>query len=43
MPLSIISQLYRGSQIYKWRKLEYQEKTTNLFQATKTVHEKQEE
>jgi len=29
-----IFQLYRGSQFYWWRKLEYPEKTTELSQVT---------
>ena len=33
-PLSTIFQLYRGSQIYLWRKLEHPEKTTDLPQVT---------
>jgi hypothetical protein len=33
-PLSTIFQLYRGSRFYRWRKLEYPEKTTDLSQVT---------
>jgi hypothetical protein len=32
MPLSTIFHLYRGSQLYWWRKPEYPEKTTDLLQ-----------
>ena len=34
MPLSTIFQLYRGGQIYRRKKTEYQEKTTDLPQVT---------
>jgi hypothetical protein len=37
-PLSTIFQLYSDSQSYWWRKLEYQEKTTDLPQFTDTLY-----
>jgi hypothetical protein len=38
MPLSIIFQLYRGCQIYWWRKPEYMKKTTDLPQVTDKLY-----
>ena len=37
-PLSTIFQLYRGSQFYGWRKLEYPLKTTDLPQVTDKLY-----
>jgi hypothetical protein len=37
-PLSTIFQLYRGGQVYWWRKQEYQEKTKDMLQIDLVQH-----
>jgi len=37
-PISTIFQLYSGDQFYRWRKMEYTEKTTSLLQVTDKLY-----
>jgi len=38
MQLSTILKLYPGGQFYRWRKLEYLDKTVNLSQVTEKLY-----
>ena len=39
MPLSTMIQLYHGGHFYQWRKPEYPENTTNLWQVTSKLYQ----